>query len=136
MTARVLWQDTKMSVSFLQAATAPANNGAQMPAISQAWKEVLELQKNGITWTGKITAVNKGGVVVDVNGLRGFIPMSRLDPGRLPNTDFALEDIEDLVGQPVSAKVIQVCSTSTHRLLPRCPQVLLTCRSSRTHALC
>ncbi|KAK9903262.1 hypothetical protein WJX75_001096 [Coccomyxa subellipsoidea] len=90
------------------AATAPANNGAQKPAITQAWKEVLELQKNGTTWTGKITAVNKGGVVVDVNGLRGFIPMSRLDPGRLPKTDFALEDIEGLVGQPVSAKVIQV----------------------------
>jgi ribosomal protein S1 len=121
--------DTK-SAAILQAATAPANNGAQKPAITQAWKEVLELQKNGTTWTGKITAVNKGGVVVDVNGLRGFIPMSRLDPGRLPKTDFALEDIEGLVGQPVSAKVIQVCSISTHRMplvrseLTSCPAQL------------
>lgn len=95
---------------MLQVVTAPENNGAQKPAISQAWRDVLELQKNGTTWIGKIKSVNKGGVVVDVNGLRGFIPMSRLDPGRLPKTDS--DDIQNLVGQPISAKIIQVSAST------------------------
>ena len=49
--------------------------------------------------------MNRGGVVVEVNGLRGFIPLSRLSPDRLQ----AIERQEDQIGLPIAAKVIQVC---------------------------
>jgi small subunit ribosomal protein S1 len=91
-----------------QVSTVSDSSDPQKPVIPQAWQDVLELQKNGRNWNGSIKAVNKGGVVVDVNGLRGFIPWSRLDPARLPGPDMAPQEAQKLVGEPISAKVIQV----------------------------
>ena len=67
--------------------------------------QVLGLQRHGKTWKGQVKGVNKGGVVVDVYGMRGFIPLSRLSPDRLQ----AIERQEDQTGLPIAAKVIQVC---------------------------
>ncbi len=77
------------------------------------------LQKEGQTWRGQIQSVNKGGVVVDVNGLRGFIPLSRLSPDRLQ----ALDRQENQTGQPIAAKIIQVsiciiCQAVAARIFP------------------
>ena len=49
-------------------------------------------------------------MVVDVNGLRGFIPLSRLSPDRLQ----ALDRQEDQKGQPIAAKIIQVSTEIPH----------------------
>lgn len=66
------------------------------------------MQRTGTNWSGKVKSVNKGGAVVDVNGLRGFIPWSRMDPAKLQPPDSSSFDTRKLVGTPVSAKVIQV----------------------------
>lgn len=62
------------------------------------------MQAAGTTWRGEVESVNRGGVVVDVHGLRGFIPLSRLAPDRLQ----ALDRQEDQKGQPIAAKIIKV----------------------------
>ena len=48
--------------------------------------------------------------MVDVNGLRGFIPLSRLSPDRLQ----ALDRQENQTGQPIAAKIIQVSTGILH----------------------
>lgn len=73
---------------------------------------MLDLQKAGEVVTGTIKAVNRGGVVVDVVGHAGFVPYSRLDVARLPKgAPGNGVNLSFLVGQPISAKIIQA---STH----------------------
>ena len=47
------------------------------------WDAAVELQQSGKVWEGKIELVNRGGAVVRVGKLAGFIPFSQLDPSRI-----------------------------------------------------
>lgn len=46
--------------------------------LKQRWDALEQEQTTGITLRAQVTGVNKGGVTVDVDGLRGFIPRSHL----------------------------------------------------------
>ncbi len=46
--------------------------------LKRVWDDIAEAQKDGTTLQVQVTGVNKGGVIVDVDGLRGFIPRSHL----------------------------------------------------------
>jgi len=47
--------------------------------IQALWERLLEMQANRQTIQVRVTGANKGGVTVDVQGLRGFIPRSHLE---------------------------------------------------------
>jgi len=44
----------------------------------QIWEKLAEIQENSQTVQVRVTGVNKGGVTVDLFGLRGFIPRSHI----------------------------------------------------------
>ncbi|MFS8884462.1 S1 RNA-binding domain-containing protein [Synechococcus sp. R55.3] len=67
--------------------------------LKRLWEELAQKQANGQTVTVPVIATNKGGVVVDVQGLRGFIPRSHLSQR---------ESLEELVGQSLTASFIEV----------------------------
>ncbi len=46
--------------------------------LQRVWNELAEAQKSGKSLQVQVTGVNRGGVTVDVDGLRGFIPRSHL----------------------------------------------------------
>lgn len=46
--------------------------------LQRVWNELAETQTSGRSLQVQVTGVNKGGVTVDVEGLRGFIPRSHL----------------------------------------------------------
>jgi small subunit ribosomal protein S1 len=46
--------------------------------LQKVWNELAEAQRSGKSLPVQVTGVNRGGVTVDVNGLRGFIPRSHL----------------------------------------------------------
>jgi small subunit ribosomal protein S1 len=52
-------------------------------AVHADWSSIAE----GMTVEARITAANKGGLEVDVNGIRGFLPISQLEMFRVENTD-------------------------------------------------
>jgi small subunit ribosomal protein S1 len=63
--------------------------------------------------TVKPTEANKGGLLVDIDGLKGFIPVSQLTPLHYPrvegaNADRILEHLEGLVGKDFQVRVINV----------------------------
>ncbi|QFR39486.1 S1 RNA-binding domain-containing protein [Candidatus Gracilibacteria bacterium 28_42_T64] len=63
--------------------------------------------------TVKATEANKGGLLVDIDGLKGFIPVSQLTPLHYPrvegaNAEKILEHLEGLVGVPFKVRVINV----------------------------
>ena len=66
-------------------------------AQAYAWKRLEELQTSEETIECKVNSVVKGGLLVDIDGLRGFVPSSHI---RLRETH------EELVGQTLPFKVL------------------------------
>lgn len=64
------------------------------------WEELKDQQDNNETLTVKVTGHNKGGVIVDVHGLRGFVPRSHLSP--VP------EELPSLVGSTLTVAFLDV----------------------------
>lgn len=71
--------------------------------IKQAWNNLAEIQESGQSVQVRVTGVNKGGVTVNVEGLRGFIPRSHL---------LDRENLEELIGQPLTANFLEVNQSS------------------------
>ncbi|MDB9465346.1 S1 RNA-binding domain-containing protein [Dolichospermum circinale] len=46
--------------------------------VRQIWDKLLEMQENSQTVQVRVTGINKGGVTVDLLGVRGFIPRSHI----------------------------------------------------------
>jgi small subunit ribosomal protein S1 len=65
--------------------------------VKYAWDKVEEIQERKESITVKITGTNKGGVTVDFQGLRGFIPKSQL----------VERDLEALKGSSVTALILE-----------------------------
>ncbi len=66
---------------------------------AQNWNTLEELMNNDTVVQCKVTAVVKGGLLVDVMGLRGFIPSSHLR---------VRQQLEELVGNELPAKIINL----------------------------
>jgi small subunit ribosomal protein S1 len=67
--------------------------------LQRIWDHLQTLQNNGTVLTVKVTGTNRGGVTVDVEGMRGFIPRSHLQDK---------DSLERLVGQRLSATLLEV----------------------------
>ncbi|NEP18018.1 MAG: S1 RNA-binding domain-containing protein [Leptolyngbya sp. SIO4C1] len=68
--------------------------------IQQVWERLLQRQETNDILEVEVTGTNKGGVVVDAEGLRGFVPRSHLVG--------AGEDLSDFVGQQLSVAFLEV----------------------------
>jgi ribosomal protein S1 len=66
-------------------------------AVHADWSSVAE----GMIVEARVTATNKGGLSVDVNGIRGFMPISQIDLYRV-------EDAEQFVNQKLHCLVTEV----------------------------
>ena len=65
--------------------------------IKYAWDKIAEFQSNKESLTLRVTGVNKGGVTVNFQGIRGFVPRSQL----------VEKDLESLVGTQITAAIIE-----------------------------
>ncbi len=70
--------------------------------IKQAWERLADIQDSSQSLQVRVTGVNKGGVTVDVQGLRGFIPRSHL---------VEREDLDALKGTTLSASILELDQT-------------------------
>ncbi|NJP12598.1 MAG: S1 RNA-binding domain-containing protein [Leptolyngbyaceae cyanobacterium RU_5_1] len=67
--------------------------------IKQVWDRLAELQDSSQSLSVRVTGTNKGGVTVNVQGLRGFIPRSHL---------LEREDLQSLVGTTLNASILEL----------------------------
>ncbi|HEY9641122.1 MAG TPA: S1 RNA-binding domain-containing protein [Coleofasciculaceae cyanobacterium] len=67
--------------------------------IRQVWERLAEWQENSQTIQARVSGVNKGGVTVDVQGVRGFIPRSHL---------VERDNLESLIGKAFTVSLIEV----------------------------
>jgi len=67
--------------------------------LKQIWDDLTQRQKDNESIDVYVTGINKGGVMVDVQGLRGFIPRSHLVERNNPAS---------LVGQNLTANFLEI----------------------------
>lgn len=65
----------------------------------QAWQRLATLQEQQQSIQARVSGVNKGGVTVDVQGIRGFIPRSHL---------VDRDNLEALIGKALTVSPIEV----------------------------
>ena len=92
-------------------------NGSIVLSLTRAqmekdWREAERLYKTQEMFSGQVTGHNKGGLIVRVGKVRGFVPASQLDTSRHPQlTEPGLPPEErwgQLTGQTLQLKVIEI----------------------------
>ena len=78
-------------------------------AADQAWKTLVQYLEDKSVLTVKVGGIVKAGVVAYVEGIRGFIPASRL-------SDEYVEDLKEFDGKTIEVTVI-TADEETHRLV-------------------
>jgi ribosomal protein S1 len=85
----------------------------------QKWEMLYEAAKNNTAVIVNVTEANKGGVIVNFEGLGGFIPMNQLDPNKVYKLegDISSKDnlqkefsrkLTELIGTKMTVKVVEV----------------------------
>ncbi len=77
-------------------------------AVHADWSSVAE----GMIVEARVTATNKGGLSVDVNGIRGFMPISQIDLYRV-------EDTDQYVNQRLTCMVVEVNQAERNLVVSR-----------------
>jgi small subunit ribosomal protein S1 len=95
----------------------------------EAKPKVEQASKDGTLVSGLITGVIKGGVEVDIDGLRAFAPASGMDL-HPANANFAV-----LVGQRVEFKVVQYEKGGRDVVVSRRPMLEAEAHERRKHAI-
>lgn len=76
-------------------------------AMAYAWKELEELKAADATVEGTVLSVVKGGVLVDVKGVRGFVPSSHL----------RAKDTDNIIGQKIELKILSLDAQQNNFIL-------------------
>jgi len=74
------------------------------------WEEVEELLSSGQAYPSKVIGYNKGGLIVPVGRLRGFVPASQISLLRRPSqaSETPEQRYTRMVGEPMKVRVIEV----------------------------
>jgi small subunit ribosomal protein S1 len=79
----------------------------------RVWDRMIALLKDGLTIPAKVIQANKGGLMMQVDAITGFMPVSQLNPDhypRVPGGDKQriLEQLRLIIGKELQVKVIDV----------------------------
>lgn len=79
----------------------------------RVWDRMVKYMKEGISLKAKVVQANKGGLMMVVDALNGFMPVSQLSPDNYPRVpggdkNRILEHLQQLIGKDMTVKVIDV----------------------------
>jgi ribosomal protein S1 len=85
----------------------------RIAGMQRVWDNMRKWMSQGLTIKAKALAANKGGLMVQVGALAGFMPVSQLNPDHYPRVaggdkNRILEKLQELIGQDLEVKVIDV----------------------------
>ncbi len=85
------------------------------------WVELSEKFETGEPVIIKITDANKGGLMTELGGIQGFLPVSQLSPAKYPRVtggdkDEILSRLRKFIGQEIPVKVIN-CDKESNKLI-------------------
>lgn len=75
------------------------------------WNDLIKKQESKETISVVVTEANKGGLIIDIGGIKGFLPVSQLSADHYPrveggNKDEILTKLHALVGKPIDVKIL------------------------------
>lgn len=75
-----------------------------------SWENVEKMLEEDKVYDSKIVGFNKGGLIVMVGGLRGFVPSSQISAVRRAQSsgDTPEQRWQKMVGQPITVRIIEV----------------------------
>ncbi|HJP41621.1 MAG TPA: S1 RNA-binding domain-containing protein, partial [Dehalococcoidia bacterium] len=73
----------------------------------EGWTILAERLESGATFEGQITGHNRGGILVNVEGVNAFVPLSQVDSVRRDDPD-AASLMAGLIGQTMKFKVVEL----------------------------
>ena len=79
--------------------------------MTTAWQDVKEKMDSGEIITTKIININKGGLIVEVSGIQGFLPLSQLSSEHYPKIDGGdttkiVQALQKFKGQEFQVKIL------------------------------
>jgi small subunit ribosomal protein S1 len=85
----------------------------RIAGMQRVWDNMRKWMSQGMTLKAKVISANKGGLMMTVGALSGFMPVSQLNPDHYPRVtggdkNRILEKLLELVGLELEAKVIDV----------------------------
>ncbi|MGI6376956.1 MAG: 30S ribosomal protein S1 [Anaerolineae bacterium] len=91
-------------------------NGHSVLSLSRAlsesdWKLAEDLLASGEVYEGTVADANRGGLIVNVGRVRGFVPASQVASLRLPrgmSDDEREQALKELTGNPIAVKVMEL----------------------------
>src|SRR5680860_614809 len=77
----------------------------------KAWKKIKEMQKEDLTLPLLISEVNAGGLMGNIENIKGFLPASQLSASHYPKVDEGnknkiLEKLKFLIGEKIQVKIL------------------------------
>ena len=73
----------------------------------EGWDVLAERHESGEVFDAQVTGHNRGGILVNVEGVNAFVPLSQVDSVRRDDTN-AVDALAGLVGKSVRLKVIEL----------------------------
>lgn len=88
---------------------------------NRAWEDLVEKKDKKESIPTRILDANKGGLLVEVNGITGFLPVSQLSNANYPRVENGdknriLELLKKLIGQELRVRVLD-CDKDTEKLI-------------------
>ena len=74
----------------------------------KGWRELQVLFESGESFESEVTGFNKGGLLVNVEGVAAFVPLSQLVALRPDRNDTSGASLAHAVGKPLRLKVIEL----------------------------
>ncbi len=89
--------------------------------LTTAWDDIKEKKEKGEVIPTTILNINKGGLIVEVNGIQGFLPLSQLAPEHYPKIDGGdttkiVQTLQKFRGQIFNVKILDF-SEEENRLI-------------------
>ena len=87
----------------------------------KAWDEVRELHEKDEAFNVQPVGFNKGGLIIEVAGVKGFLPLSQLSPEHYPkipdgDKQKIIRELQEMLKQTFSVKIIDV-NPKTQKLI-------------------
>ncbi|MDP2933143.1 MAG: S1 RNA-binding domain-containing protein [bacterium] len=79
--------------------------------MTTAWQDIKDKKENGEIIDTKVVNINKGGLIVEINGIQGFLPLSQLLAEHYPkveggDTAKIVQTLQKLRNQDIKVKII------------------------------
>lgn len=85
----------------------------RVAGFQRAWDTMKKWMREGLTIKSKVQGANKGGLMLQVEAIAGFMPVSQLSPDNYPRVaggdkNRIFEKLKEMVGKEMEVKIIDV----------------------------